>query len=140
MRGAVAWPQRHGKAPERPVRRPHRHLEDDLQRAIISHLDLRLVSGATYWATPNGGQRNRITAALLKAAGAKPGIPDIFIVYQGRLYGLELKVGRNGLSPAQRACHQQLTAAGATIETATGIDAALDVLENKWHLLWGHIQ
>ena len=64
--------------------------------------------------------RNKVTAALLKATGTRSGIPDLFILCEGRLFGLELKIDRNKRSPAQIACHEQLFAAGATLETVSG--------------------
>jgi len=64
--------------------------------------------------------RNKVTAALLKATGTRSGIPDLFILCEGRLFGLELKIDRNKRSPAQIACHEQLFAARATLETVSG--------------------
>ena len=56
------------------------------------------------FAIPNGGLRDKVTAARLKAEGAKAGVWDIFLpVPRGRWHGLfiEMKVGRNKLTRAQ---------------------------------------
>lgn len=56
------------------------------------------------WATPNGGQRNAIVAAKLKAEGVMSGVPDLFIaVARGRYHGLfvEMKAGKNKPTQAQ---------------------------------------
>jgi hypothetical protein len=56
-------------------------------------------------AIPNGGHRHKATAARLKAAGVKAGVPDICLpVARGDWHGLyiELKVGKNKLTEAQR--------------------------------------
>lgn len=56
------------------------------------------------FAIPNGGKRDKITAANLKAEGVKAGTSDIFLpVARGRWHGLfiELKIGKNKPTPAQ---------------------------------------
>jgi hypothetical protein len=53
---------------------------------------------------PNGGKRDKITAARLKAAGVKAGVPDICLpVPAGEYNGLyiEMKYGNNKPSPEQ---------------------------------------
>jgi len=54
---------------------------------------------------PNGGLRDKVTAARLKAEGAKAGVWDIFLpVPRGRWHGLfiEMKVGGNKLTKPQK--------------------------------------
>lgn len=65
--------------------------EDALQLAVIAYLDVALPVGAVWWATPNGGHRNPVTARRLKSLGVKAGIPDLFVLHQGQLIGVELK-------------------------------------------------
>jgi len=53
---------------------------------------------------PNGGHRDKVTAARLKAEGCKAGVWDIFLpVPRGRWHGLfvEMKVGNNKLTRYQ---------------------------------------
>jgi hypothetical protein len=53
---------------------------------------------------PNGGHRNKIEAARLKAAGVKSGVWDLFLpVPVGNYHGLyiEMKVGTNALTKQQ---------------------------------------
>jgi hypothetical protein len=66
--------------------------------------------------------------------GAKAGVPDLLILSHGKLFGLELKAGRNGLSPAQVATHSEMRAAGAVIGTAGTLDDAIAIL-SEWGLL-----
>lgn len=69
--------------------------EDNLQKAVARYLDL---VGAFWFHCPNGGSRNGIEAAKLKAMGVKPGIPDCLILDQRHGYSglsIELKVGYN---------------------------------------------
>ena len=52
---------------------------------------------------PNGGKRHKLEAARMTRLGVRAGIPDIHIVYQGRLHCLELKAARPGsLVPRRR--------------------------------------
>lgn len=88
----------------------HEHAQ---QSALFQQISLSL---ATYpelalaFAIPNGGQRNKITAAKMKAEGTKAGIPDIFLpVARQGCHGLwvEMKAtypnGKRGTtSPEQR--------------------------------------
>jgi hypothetical protein len=80
-----------------------------------------------------------VTGAILKSTGTKAGIVDIFVLHAGHLYGIEVKTPHGRLSPVQRNMQVRLTAAGATVATAYGLDAALAQLE-RWHLLRGATQ
>jgi hypothetical protein len=56
------------------------------------------------FAIPNGGHRDKITAARMKAEGAKAGVWDIFLPFPaGGFHGLfiEMKVGDNKLTSKQ---------------------------------------
>ncbi len=78
--------------------------EHEIQKSIAQYLDLR---GLCWWAVPNGGNRNIITAKKLKAEGVKSGVPDITIIHDGMYYGLEVKkphttTPKGRLSPNQK--------------------------------------
>lgn len=75
------------------------------------------------YAIPNGGKRNVVTAARLKAEGAKAGVPDVALAWPLRseetphlfaspgLY-IEMKAGKNKPSTEQIAWRERLIAAG----------------------------
>jgi hypothetical protein len=93
--------------------------EFDLQRAICIHLDgtprtpAALMPGVVYWHTPNGGsRRDGFEAKRLKQMGVKPGIPDLFFLRRGALYGMELKRLGGTTSESQDSMHARLLAAG----------------------------
>lgn len=71
------------------------------QSAYFCKASLLLLDGRSLWALPfaipNGGLRDKVTAARLKAEGVKPGVPDIFVPHarHGR-YGLFIEMKRPG--------------------------------------------
>lgn len=86
-------------------------------------------------AIPNGGHRHKATAARLKAAGVKAGVPDICLpVARGDWHGLyiELKVGKNKLTEAQRRWKDDLIRYGYLALVCYGWEEARDVIE--WYL------
>jgi hypothetical protein len=108
--------------------------EQQLQLAVVGHLDWRASAGTWWCHYPAGGRRNAVEAAIFKSLGVKAGTPDFLLVKRGRLYCLELKSERGRLSRAQVECHEDLRRAGARVATATGIDQALAIL-GAWGIL-----
>ncbi len=108
--------------------------EDKIHRAVVQHLKVRGRKDCVWLHCPNGGQRNKTEAARFVGLGVKPGVPDIMIIMDGSVYGLELKSDTGRLSPAQRAMHEQMRTAGATVETTRGLDDAIGQLET-WGVL-----
>ena len=88
---------------------------------------------------PNGGSRNKIEAAHLKAQGVKSGVPDLFLpVARGVWYGLfvELKRQKGGrVSDQQRRWIEALERQGYRAEIACGWKDAAQIiteyLENR---------
>jgi hypothetical protein len=52
------------------------NLEEQFQRAVVQALGLLKW---WFWHTPNGGNRNTRTAAILKSLGVLPGVSDLII-------------------------------------------------------------
>lgn len=75
------------------------------------------------YAVPNGGKRDKATAAKLKAEGVKAGVPDIFLPVARRGYHgfyIELKVGINRPSKDQLAWHEALKLEGYNVDVCYG--------------------
>lgn len=109
--------------------------EEQVQRAVVAHLERRGVVGLVFFAVPNGGGRSRVDAAVLLATGLKRGAPDLMAFHNGRTFALELKRAKGGrLSPEQVAMHGSLAAAGVHVAVAAGLDHALEQLA-KWGLI-----
>ena len=90
-----------------PVKRKTlRHDEDDLQAAVVKWFAYQYPEFAGHlWACPNGGARIKITAALLKRTGQLAGVADLQLAIvrpSAPALFLELKVGKNKVSDAQR--------------------------------------
>jgi hypothetical protein len=112
--------------------------EQAIQRAVFEHLRARAAPGVFAFAVPNGGYRRSIEAAILKSLGVVAGVPDIFIVHNGRCFALELKAEGGGATDKQLACIAALREAGAFTCIAEGLDRALACLE-AWGLLRGRV-
>lgn len=82
---------------------------------------------------PNGGSRNKVEAARLKAQGVKKGVPDVFLpVPRGGYHGLYIEMKRQKgsvVSQEQKEYIAALRAQGYRVEVCKGFHAAADVIE-----------
>lgn len=106
--------------------------EEQLQRAAARLLDF---SGIDWCHVPNGGHRHPAVAAKMKAAGVKPGVPDILIFERpegdGALYAgmaIELKVGKNGRTTHQVSWAERLQHHGWKVAVCRDLDELLGLL------------
>lgn len=84
---------------------------------------------------PNGGKRDRVEAAHLKAQGVKRGVPDLCLpVARDKFHGLyiEMKTDKGRTSPEQKWWQEELTGQGYFATVCHGWQAAVDAL--KWYL------
>jgi VRR-NUC domain len=109
-------------------------LEQQIQKAIVGHLQWRARRGVWWTHIPLGGLRSKIEAAVLRGLGTTRGTPDLLLITQGKAHFLELKSAAGRVTPEQRACHEVLREAGAEVATAFSVDEALAQLE-QWRLL-----
>jgi hypothetical protein len=109
--------------------------EDQIQRAVITHLKVRAPLHLFWFHVPMGGKRKKIEAAIFNGLGSTAGVPDLILIYEGKVYGLELKVEGGRVSEAQRCTIERMKKAGAYCEICFGIDAALRWLEARGLLL-----
>lgn len=91
--------------------------EEVLQRHCVQFLRVAMPAEAVWWHTPNQrGTRSKVEAQILKTLGVKPGIPDLLLLYRGRLLAAELKAPGGGKpTDNQRQMHEQLRAAGCEV-------------------------
>lgn len=88
-----------------------------------------------YWMfhCPNGGKRDKATAAKLKMMGVKPGVPDIILpVRRGTYSGLaiEMKVGDNGATANQMKWIRHFAEQGYTTAICYGADVAIKAISD----------
>jgi hypothetical protein len=117
------------------MRRP----EQDLQRTIVKHLQMRGVPNMVYLHPANGGLRTFAEASIFSGLGVRPGASDLLLWHSGKSFALELKAKGGRVSPAQRQFLADMKNAGAYAEVAVGLDDALAILEH-WQLLRGKTQ
>jgi hypothetical protein len=116
--------------------RRRRSPEATIQRAVFAHLRARGAPGVFAFAVPNGGYRKPVEAAILKGLGVVAGVPDVIVIHQGRVYGLELKTADGRTTDRQHETLDAMRRAGAYCCIAHGLDDAIITLE-AWGLLRG---
>ena len=84
------------------------------------------------FAIPNGGLRNKATAVRMKSEGVKAGVWDIFLpVPSGQYHGLfiEMKWGKNTLTPAQKEFGDYATQQGYCCKVAYSAEEAIEIID-----------
>lgn len=105
---------------EHQRKHPQRKRPDDeehrIQCACVNWFRLQYPTHATaLFAVPNGGRRDRVSGAKLKAEGVLPGVSDLILLVARRgCYGLliEMKTERGKQSPAQKEWARDMAARG----------------------------
>lgn len=102
--------------------------EDILQIQIARFLKLA-APDLLWWHTPNGGTRRIGEARKFQDMGVRPGVPDMTVILPGGLVGfIELKAGRNGLEPSQKAFATAAVALGAAWALCRSLDEVVTTL------------
>lgn len=97
------------------------------QREFVSWFR-RTFPGILIYSNPNGGKRDKITAAKLSVEGLVAGVPDLFIP-RWKLY-IEMKATEGGVvSAAQKKIIKQLKADGYHVHVCPGFESAKEVAE-----------
>ena len=110
--------------------------EQRIQRALVAHLTARPATDLWWCHVPNGGFRTRTEGAILNGLGLRKGAPDLLLIRDGKVFGLELKRMGGRASHDQVECLAAMERAGAVTAVAVGLDAALEQLQS-WKLLRG---
>jgi hypothetical protein len=127
----------------RPVKRGKRsgaakrtYPERAIQCAIVKALRKYAKPTQCFWyAIPNGGKRDVITAARLKAEGVVPGTPDMgFVLPFGQAGFIEFKADNGRQSESQTQVETTITHLGARYEVAHSVDEAWAILA-AWGVL-----
>jgi hypothetical protein len=109
-------------------------LEEEEQAAFFRWVDFMVSTSmpalGTMFAIPNGGLRNKVVAAKLKAQGVRPGVCDIFWpLARGGYYGLFIEMKRRrgkGVTKKQQEFINAVRAQGYRAVVARGSQDAQD--------------
>lgn len=109
-----------------------RHLEDQLQKAIIQYWDLKYPKWKKRLAcVPNGGKRNAIEAAKFKQMGVRAGFPDLVLLIPNKFYpfcGIELKTKTGRQSEHQKAYQKEFESIGAKYVIVRSLKEFIEVV------------
>lgn len=87
--------------------------------------------GVRIFAIPNGGLRNKMTAARLKVEGVSAGVPDLYIP-AWKLW-VEMKRTKGGVvDKNQKDWHEYLRSIGDTVIVCYGAEQAKEMIENAF--------
>ena len=128
------------RLPEPPTRAKPAHHEEDAQRLVIRRCDaLAARYPALRWLhhSPNGGVRDKRTAALMRAQGVRAGFPDLILPVSMMMaqeseelpgdyftgFVAELKIAPNRATPEQRAWIAHFEAQGWYVRLHSAPDA-----------------
>ena len=121
---------------EHQRRAPQRKRPDDeehrIQAACVNWFRLQYPTHASaLFAVPNGGRRDKVSGAKLKAEGVLPGVSDLILLLpRGRHHGLliEMKTERGKQSQAQRDWQRDMVHRGYKYLVIRSIDEFIDMV------------
>jgi hypothetical protein len=114
--------------------------EDELAASVASAMAYLLPSDAIFTAWDLSNAKSAVEGGRKKRMGCLAGWPDCSIWWRGRVVLLELKRSRGGqLSPAQRALHPRLEAAGFPVAVVRSVPEALDAVAARGIPLRGRV-
>ena len=102
--------------------------EAKLQEQVADYFAVALPHNALAFHVPNEGKRGIHAQRAFKRGGGVAGIPDWCILFTGRAIFIELKVGKNDLTPAQRGIHERIVLAGHVVTVCRSLDAVRSFL------------
>lgn len=105
------------------ARRVNARPEEALQKAIVRFLGIALPPDSYMFATTNQrGTRKKFEMGILKAMGARAGVPDLIILHRGKFFGLEVKAEKGRLSDRQASAADLIVAAGGYFSVVRSVE------------------
>lgn len=120
------------KSAAKPFNLPHNERESDLHVSVAQLLGWCLLPPALFTTFPAGwGKLTRSTAGRLFASGLKKGMPDILVFApKHKVIGIELKIGVNAATSAQRTMFAALQALGIRVYICRSLNQVLMALND----------
>lgn len=116
------------ETPRPRVRKKPEHRETRFHIDAFAFLKLILPRNSFVFHPANGGKRGKAEGAIFKAMGVVAGVPDFVIVWDRRVFFLELKTVDGELSIEQRATIASIEMTGAPVETVRTFEEIRDRL------------
>ena len=113
----------------------HWRSEEDLHRAIVGMIAVEASPGVIAFHVPNGGRRGKAEAGRLKGMGTLAGVPDLIVIADCRVFGIEIKTEKGRLSKEQKNMRRRFARAGVEYEVARSVQEARAILQR-----WGVIE
>lgn len=110
-----------------------REQEHQIQVACITWFRYQFPNLLIY-AVPNGGQRNSVVAAKLKAEGAMAGVADLVIVSLNRHIYIEMKTPKGKQTAKQQAFQQHVTRLGHPYYVCHSIEEFMQVCKQELYV------
>ena len=108
--------------------------EYELHKAVVQHVRQRGMPGLYYFHPANSGRRTMPEIMRLRAMGFRSGVPDLFFLYGGTLFGLELKTLKGKATCKQLTNIDEIKLNGGEAEITYGLEHALASLKT-WNLV-----
>lgn len=112
-----------------------RHPESILQSQCVTWFKIQYPKEVIF-AIPNGGKRNVVEAAKMKGEGVLAGVADLFIMSSKNGYNglfVEMKFGRNNISPLQKEFIQLARDKGYKVEVCYTFDEFTKTINNYFN-------
>ena len=87
-----------------------------------------LAPEVVWFHVPNGGKRDAVAGAKLKAMGALPGVPDLYLAWEGHTLWIELKAPKGTVREPQRTFAHRAINIGHDVHICRSVDEVLNVL------------
>jgi VRR-NUC domain len=108
-------------------RRKYRHTEFS-EQVRLTKLLTQYLPDNVFWSALSNAPRTALAGYLARLKGARSGLTDIIVVYDGRVIWVEMKSPAGVASKVQRQVCAELQAAGADWYLARSAEAALAAL------------
>ena len=109
------------------------NIESRIQQAAVSWFRLQYPKYAgLLYAIPNGGARNRVTGAILKAEGVRAGVADLFLSIPNREYHglyIEMKKPKGRQQESQKRFQTEVEAQGYRYVLCHSTDEFMELIK-----------
>lgn len=125
--------------PKQPVRRKPRDLEHQLQvRCVEWFFKESPYSELPLFAVPNGGRRDAVTGAKMKAEGVVAGVADLILLHPSKSLEyhslcIEMKIPKGGQSQSQKEWQRKAEASGNKYVVCRGLEQFQTIIRNYLH-------